>query len=197
MKRMRIGYALLTAGLLVAPLAAQDKPAAASSESAAAAAYRVQVVISEYDGANKVSSMPYTIPVAQMTGDGRARGSMRVGTRVPVSTSSKSGESAIQYMDVGTNLDVLVKRGDGERLAVELTLERSWLYVRDQTKEGKSEGRPWVPGDPAPSLVPLNHQFRANVEFLLRDGRASETTVATDPDTGHAMKVDVLLTVLK
>ena len=196
MRTMRILFVLLSAALPALPALAQEKPATASSESAAAGAYRVQVVISEYEGANKVSSMPYTIPVAQMTGDGRARGSMRVGTRVPVSTSSKSGESAIQYMDVGTNLDVQVKRGDGERFAVEVTLERSWLYVRE-TKDGKAEGRPWVPGDPAPSLVPLNHQFRANVAFLLRDGRAAETTVATDPDTGHVIKVDVLLSALK
>jgi hypothetical protein len=191
-------FVLLSAFLLAAPVPAQDKPVAATfSDSTAAAAYRIQVVISEYDGANKVSSLPYTIPVAHTGTEPRSQGSLRVGIRVPVATSSKSGENAIQYVDVGTNLDVRVKRGDTDRYAVELTLERSWLYVREQTKDGKVEGRPWVAGDPAPSLSPLNHQFRANVEFLLRDGRASETTVATDPDTGRVLKVDVLLTVLK
>jgi hypothetical protein len=197
MKMSRMLFVILTAVLLALPLTAQEKSGVqTSSDSATVAAYRVQVVISEYEGASKVSSLPYTIPVAQ-SHDLNGRGSLRLGIRVPINSSSKTGESSIQYMDVGTNLDVRVKRGDAESYALELTLERSWLYVREQTKEGKVEGRPWVPGDPAPDRAPLNHQFRANVEFLLRDGRASETTVATDPDTGHLLKVDVLLTVLK
>jgi hypothetical protein len=180
----------LCAAYLAAPVYAQDKPAPVP------VGYRIQVVVSEYDGTNKVSSMPYAIPVAEIPGESRTSGSMRVGIRVPVNATTKSGESAVQYMDIGTNLDVRVKRADADRYAVELTLERAWLYVRE-SKDGKAEGRPWAPGDPAPSGAPLNHQFRANVTFLLRDGKASETTVATDPDTGHVVKVDVLLTVLK
>lgn len=200
MKRMLMLMVILTAGLLVPSMRAQEKPSAPAPDSApVVTAYRVQVVISEYDGATKLSSLPYTIPVAQMGDPGMrdSRGSLRVGIRVPISSSSKTGESVIQYMDVGTNLDVRVKRADSERYGVELTLDRSWLYVRDQNKEGKAEGRPWVPGDPVPSLSPLDHQFRANVEFLLHDGRASETALATDPVTGRVLKVDVLLTVLK
>jgi len=201
MKKMRMLMLILTAVLLAPALPAQEKPGApaATDSVPAVTAYRVQVVISEYDGANKLSSLPYTIPVAQIGDPGArdSRGSLRVGIRVPISSSSKTGESVIQYMDVGTNLDVRVKRADSERYGVELTLDRSWLYVRDQNKEGKVEGRPWVPGDPVPSLSPLDHQFRANVEFLLRDGHASETALATDPVTGRVLKVDVLLTVLK
>src|SRR5208282_4897506 len=127
MRISRILFVLLTAALLAWPLAAQEKSGAQTSTDSAAAAYRVQVVISEYDGANKISSLPYTIPVAQIGDPGArdSRGSLRVGIRVPLSTSSKSGENAIQYMDVGTNLDVRVRRGDAERYGVELTLERS------------------------------------------------------------------------
>jgi hypothetical protein len=201
MTKTRLMIGIMTAVLLLTPVRAQEKPGApAASDSApAAAAFRIQVVISEYDGATKLSSLPYTIPVAQMGDPGArdSRGSLRVGIRVPVSSSSKTGESVINYMDVGTNLDLRVKRVDAERYGVELTLERSWLYVRDQNKEGKVEGRPWIPGDPAPSLSPLDHQFRGNMAFLLRDGRASETALATDPVTGRVLKVDVLLTVLK
>jgi hypothetical protein len=190
MKAMRILFVLLSAAALALPVLAQDKPAPEP-----AVAYRVQVVLSEFDGANKVSSLPYTIPTTAINGD--ARSSLRVGIRVPVNTSTKTGETAITYTDVGTNLDVHVKRSDSERYAVDLTLDRSWLYVRDANKDGKVEGRPWVTGDPVPSLAPLNHQFRTNVAFLLRDGHPSETAVATDPVTGHVMKVDVTLSVVK
>ncbi|HTQ87475.1 MAG TPA: hypothetical protein VMI93_14750 [Candidatus Solibacter sp.] len=195
MKFSRMVAMLAAAALLSAPAGAQQK----SSEAAAAApnAYRVQVVISEFDGAAKLSSLPYTIPVAELTGESRTVGSVRVGIRVPVSTSSKSGENSIQYVDVGSNLDVRVKRGNPEHYELELTLERSWLYVRDQNKDGKTEGRQWAPGDPAPSLAPLLHHFRTVMEFALRDGRPGETAVTTDPVTGHVLKVDVVLTVLK
>lgn len=189
MKLTKMIAVLAAAAFLSAPLWAQQK-------SGDAAAYRVQVVVSEYDGATKLSSLPYSIPVAQ-TGDPAIRGSVRVGIRVPLNTSSKSGENSIQYADVGTNLDVRLVAKDADRFELEVTLERSWLYVREQNKEGKVEGRQWVPGDPAPSLAPLLHHFRANLEFLLRDGRSGDTAVITDPVTGHILKVDALVTVLK
>lgn len=191
MKIARIVLMPLVAALLAMPAAAQEK-----SPAPPATAYRIQVIVSEYDGANKVSSLPYTIPVAEMPGESRTSGSMRVGIRVPFNTTAKTGEPSLQYVDIGTNLDVRVKHADADRYALELTLERSWLYVRD-SKDGKADGRAWAPGDPAPSLAPLSHQFRTSVQFLVRDGKPSETTVATDPDTGHVVKVEVLLTVLK
>jgi len=122
---------------------------------------------------------------------------VRVGLRVPVTGSGKSGESSIQYMEVGTMLDVGVTRVDAELYHLELTLDRSSLYVREQNKGGKVEGRAWAPGDPAPSLAPVNQDFRTNMEYLLRDGQKGETAAVTDPVTGHVFRVDVQLTMLK
>ena len=194
MKLWKLMSLAMALGLLATSSSAQQK---AGESSAASSAYRVQVVISEFDGATKLSSLPYTIPVATMTGDVRTVGSVRVGIRVPVSTNAKSGENSIQYADVGTNLDVRVKPKDADHYELELTLERSWLYVRDQSKDGKPEGRQWAPGDPVPSLAPLLHHFRTVAEFVLRDGHPGETAVTTDPVTGHVLKVDVQLNVLK
>jgi hypothetical protein len=197
MNRKGILVAAVTLFLALFPARAQEKPSTSTAAEGTAAAFRIQVVLTEYDGEKKVSSLPYSVPVALQPGEKRAVGSVRVGIRVPVATSTKTGESGIQYMDVGTNLDVRMRGADAERYPVELTIERSWLYVRDQSRDGKTEGRSWVPGDPAPSSTPLNHQFRVMVEFLLRDGRSAETTIATDPITGHVYKVDAQLTVLK
>src|SRR5271155_4386151 len=127
MKLTRIIAVLAAAALLSVPSRAQQKSGDAPA-APAPNAYRVQVVVSEFDGNTKLSSLPYTIPVAMMTGDVRTMGSVRVGIRVPVSTSSKSGENSIQYVDVGSNLDVRVKSRDADRFELELTLERSWLY---------------------------------------------------------------------
>jgi len=194
MKLTRLFLALAATLLLAAPSRAQQKPADAITD--AAIAYRVQVVIAEYDGATKISSLPYTIPVAA-SGDPRAQGSLRVGIRVPINAATKSGESGVQYMDVGTNLDIRVKHVDAERYELELTIERSSLYVREENKEGKVEGRAWMPGDPVPGLAPVNQQLRFNEKLLLRDGRPGETASITDPVTGHVLKVDAVLTVLK
>jgi len=194
--RLRRVIPLMAAAVLLAATArAQQKPGEVAAESATA--YRVQVVISEYDGATKIGSLPYIIPVAVRGNEPFAQGSVRVGIRIPVNTSTKSGESAVQYMDVGTNLDVRVKRGDAERYELELTLERSSLYVRQENKEGKVEGRAWTPGDTAPGSPPVDQTFRVNMQFLLRDGRSGETAAITDPVTGHVFKVDATLTVLK
>ena len=190
MKLTRTLLMLAAAVLLCGAAQAQQKP----DDSAAC---RVQVVISEYDGATKISSLPYTIPILPVGSDPRSYGSVRVGIRVPTGATGKSGESSIQYADIGTNLDVRLKPRDAERYELELTLERSWLYQRGQDNQGKPEGRPWVPGDPAPSLAPLIHHFRANMEFLIRDGKPSEPASITDPVTGHVMKVEAMLTVLK
>jgi len=194
MKLTKLVLAIAAAVAFAAPSRAQQRPADAATDSAIA--YRVQVVIAEYDGATKISSLPYSVPVA-VSGDPRAQGSLRVGIRVPINASTKSGESAVQYMDIGTNLDIRVKHVDTERYELELTIERSSLYVREENKEGKVEGRAWVPGDPVPGLAPVNQQLRFNEKLLLRDGRPGETASITDPVTGHVLKVDALLTVLK
>jgi len=196
MKTMRMNFALALALALSPALGAQEKPAA-NAAGDSATAYRVQVVLGEYDGANKIASLPYTIPVAHAAGESRAAGNLRMGIRVPVPVAPKTTESAVQYVDVGTNLDVRVRRAEGERYAVDLTFERSSLYVRDKDKDGNVQGRAWAPGDPAPGNPPLIQTFRGNVQFLLHDGRAAETTAASDPVTGHVFKVEVVLSVLK
>jgi len=194
MKLTRLVLAIAAAVAFASPSRAQQRPADAAPDSAIA--YRVQVVIAEYDGATKISSLPYSVPVS-VSGDPRAQGSLRVGIRVPINASTKSGESAVQYMDIGTNLDIRVKHVDTERFELELTIERSSLYVREENKEGKVEGRAWAPGDPVPGLAPVNQQLRFNEKLLLRDGRPGETASITDPVTGHVLKVDAVLTVLK
>lgn len=207
MRITRVSLAVLLALLLLPCGRAQEKPAAEASnkESASAkesatppGAFRVQVILTEFDGANKLSSLPYMIPVATSMFDPRSLGSLRVGIRIPVEvTGSKTGENSIQYIDIGSNIDVRVKRADTDRYTLELTIDRSSLYVREQSKDGKPEARQWAPGDPSPGPLPLVHEFRCNVAFIVRDGHAAEATLATDPITGHTMKAEVTLSVLK
>ena len=199
MKTRRIVLAALLALLAWSSAQAQEKPNAGSASAdttAVAASVRIQVVLTEYDGTKKIASLPYVLPYA-VTDErsGRGSASLRVGVRVPIAAvSSKTGENTIQYTDIGTNIDARAKHLDGDRYAVELTVERSSLYSRAENKEGKTEGKEWTPGDPAPGSQPLVRQFRGNVTILVHDGHGAEATVATDPLTGHSLKVEVLLT---
>ncbi|HMD31478.1 MAG TPA: hypothetical protein VKG84_06185, partial [Candidatus Acidoferrales bacterium] len=106
MKKIRMLLVLLAAAVVLPVARAQEKAPQTPSESATA--YRVQVVLSEFDGTNKLSSMPYTIPIAQMAGEPRTQGSLRVGIRVPVNSSAKGAENSFQYVDIGMNLEVRV-----------------------------------------------------------------------------------------
>jgi hypothetical protein len=191
--------------LFVAPAAkAQDKPATETHAPEAIVPAKLQIVLTEYDGTKKISSMPYTIPlVLQGTA---LTSSVRMGVRVPVNTTtSKAGESSLTYVDVGTNIDVsdidyrmnhvLATPG---RFSVELRIDRSSLYVPSRDKDGHIDGgKDWTAGEPPPGNEPMIRQFRGNVTLLLRDGQESEATVATDPLTGRVLKVGATLNVLK
>ena len=179
--------------LFMAPAAkSQDKPAA---ETTSPVSVKLQVILSEYDGQKKISTLPYTIP-AVLT-DKFSSTSVRVGVRVPVSTSSKSGESSVTYIDIGTNIDCRANRVADGRFNVDLKIDRSSLYVAFRDKDGNIQGKEWVSGDRPPSDQPMIQQFRGDVGLLLRDGQGSETTVATDPVTGRVLKVEAVLNVLK
>jgi hypothetical protein len=188
--------------LIAAPAAkAQDKTAAPEVIVPA----KLQIVLTEYDGTKKISSMPYSISLI-LTDRSPQSSSLRMGVRVPVNTtSSKTGESSLTYVDVGTNIDVgnieyRMKHdfaSDG-RIGVELKIDRSSLYVPSRDKDGHIDGgKDWTTGEPPPGNEPMIRQFRGDVTLFLRDGQQSEATVATDPLTGRVLKVEAALTVLK
>jgi hypothetical protein len=171
---------------------AQDKPA---TETPATVSAKLQVVLTEYDGTKKISSLPYTIPFVLT--DKFSSSSLRVGVRVPVNANSKAGESSLTYIDVGTNIDCRTNRVADGRFNVDLKIDRSSLYVGFQDKDGTVQGKEWISGERPPGNEPMIRQFRGDVGLLLRDGQESEATVATDPLTGRVLKIEVVLNVLK
>lgn len=168
-----------------------------TSEAAILRSLRVHVVLSEFNGKDKLSSMPYDIPlsVEQNAGAPSAStswNSIRIGVQVPVPTKG-GGESSL---DIGTNIDCKLSGMRDGQFILGLTIERSSMHVME-LKEGKSQGKDWAEGDPLPTSYPVLRKFRANVTALLRDGQTQESTVATDPITGNVLRVEVTLNVLK
>ncbi len=203
---MKISQSLLVCVLLVfcAPLLvsaqgtkAPDAPENSTTEPPTPV--KLQVVLSEYDGTKKIANLSYTIPLlVPGLKPGGAYSTLRIGVKVPVTTAdSKTGQSQITYIDVGTSIDARVAHADDGKYQADLKVDRSSLYVTARDQDGKVVGKEWSDGEPPPSNQPFVRQYRGDVAMLLREGQPSEGTVATDPLTGHVFKVEVTLTAVK
>jgi hypothetical protein len=195
MKKIVLAVSLAVVVLVVPRLLAQDKEKPAGDPKPAQAEkiitpLRVQVVFTEFDGDKRVSSLPYTLLVN--ADDGGSVAALRMGLRVPIETSSNAGVKQIQYQDVGTNIDGFANRTDGDRFRLKLSVEKSSVYL-----PGTSQKPAAVGGNEISSAQPIVQLFRTQVNLLIRDGQAIQSTVATDPVTGHVTKVDVTLNVIK
>ncbi len=189
---MNMRWVLIAAIFVVSvtpSLHAQDKPKEqprATQATAPETDFRIQVVLSEFDGSKKISSLPYMIRTTSLIAK------LRTGARIPVVTT-KGGDSSFQYLDIGTNIDCSVRPSDDGKYSLDFVVERSSVYFPGA---GNTK-REWSPGDPVPPEDPLILSFRSDFRMLLRDGQTEEGTTMTDPLTGHVIKVEVTLNVVK
>jgi hypothetical protein len=138
---------------------------------------RVQVVLSEYDGEKKVSSLPHSFTVNADERRARPGSLIRNGVRVPVITA----KDQYTYVDIGTNVDCSATLQEDGRYKLQMTLDRSSIS----------------PETPAGSSNPVIRQFRVDLNPVLKDGQTVESVASTDPLTGHVYHVTVTLNALK
>jgi hypothetical protein len=195
---MKLFRRLATASLAVLLFAglapAQEKPA---NQANRVIPLKVEIVLSEYDGAKIISSLPYTIavnsrPLQSPTLDWTH---LRLGVRVPVVTSARPSSSGaivntqFQYMDVGTNIDCSALSLPDGSYQLNITTERSSVFTAGTVKET---------GDlHVSNIAPIIRNFRASNTLILRNGQTDESTIATDPVSGHTIRVSVTLHVVK
>jgi hypothetical protein len=148
---------------------------------------KVTVVFYEYDGEKKLSTLPYVL-LLKADENSHYVGKVRIGVKVPIWTGGK--ESAIQYQDVGSNLDCYAQAAEDGKYMLDLSLERASMYPNSSEYPAASKL------DEQPHQ-PLFRQFRANLAVQLRDGQSTQNTIATDPLNGHVVKVEVTLNVVK
>jgi hypothetical protein len=150
---------------------------------------KVTVTFSEYDGDKKVSSLPYAL-FLKADESSRFVGRVRMGVRVPIWIGGK--DSAIQYQDIGSNLDCSAQAAEDGKYMLDLSLERSSIYPGSSGKEEYPAA-----SKPDEQHQPLVRNFRANLALMLHDGQTTQNTIATDPLNGHTVKVEVTLNVVK
>jgi len=168
-------------------LLAQDKPK--PDVKGPAATLKLQVTIVEHEGEKKVTSLPYTFFLR--AGDGGPASpwtKLRTGSRVPVYT----GKDAMQYVDVGTNIDARGFTAEAGYFDITLNLERSWV-------EGEVVVHTAKEGDIAAGTFkePVIRQFKTELTLPMRDGQTTETTQAADPGSGRILSLTVTMNVVK
>jgi hypothetical protein len=195
MKKTVLAVSLAILVLVVPRLLAQDKEKSGGEAKSAqtektVTPLRVQVVFTEFEGDKKIGNLPYSFLVN--ADDRGSPAAVRMGLRVPIEISSNTGVKQFQYQDVGTNIDGRAAKADDGRFFLSLSVERSSVYLPG------TEGKPAaVGGSEISSAQPIVQQFRTQVNLLIRDGQTIQSTVATDPVTGHVTKVDVTLNAIK
>ncbi len=195
MKKTVLAVSLAILVLVVPRLLAQDKEksggeAKSTQTEKAVTPLRVQVVFTEFEGDKKIGNLPYTFLVN--ADDRGSQAAVRMGLRVPIETSSNTGVKQFQYQDVGTNIDGRAAKADDGRFFLSLSVERSSVYLPGTAGKPAAVG-----GSEISSAQPIVQQFRTQVNLLIRDGQTIQSTVATDPVTGHVTKVDVTLNAIK
>jgi hypothetical protein len=195
MKKTVLAVSLAILVLVVPRLLAQEKEKSGGEAKSAqtektVTPLRVQVVFSEFEGEKKIGNLPYTFLVN--ADDRGSPAAVRMGLRVPIETSSNTGVKQFQYQDVGTNIDGRAARAEDGRFFLSLSVERSSVYLPGTAGKPAAVG-----GSEISSAQPIVQQFRTQVNLLIRDGQTIQSTVATDPVTGHVTKVDVTLNAIK
>jgi hypothetical protein len=143
---------------------------------------KVRVVLSKLKDDKLTASLPYTLPC---NAEDRLS-NLRMGIELPVLVTSKEGQPAYQYRNVGTNIDCRATALDDGRFRLEMTVEHSAIH----TAQGESS-RAAMEG------TPVFRTFRTAFVPLLRSGESLQYTTATDPVSGEVVKIDVTLTAMK
>ena len=182
---------LAVSGLLLAcPLVRAQEKANTSEKPKPSIPVRLTLVLTEFDGEKKVSSLPYVILLnSDPSGHVSYSSFMRIGVRVPVAGTGKEGQST--FVDVGSNIDSGVQAEEDGRFTVRLNFERSSLYFQGRGDEKgvlktAETGQPYIPTIRAQSLL-----------VTVKDGQNLEVLTATDPMNGHVFRLSLTLNVQK
>lgn len=194
MKKSLFAVVFASLVLLAPSLRAQEKSQEKSAEKPKAderakinIPVKIQLTFTEMEGDKKVSSMPYSFIAVATDVNGRYEGtSIRNGVRIPVEIDSK--DAKVTYLDVGSNVDCRTVVDDEGRFHLSVVFERSALY------SGGGEEKKDISH---PEGAPVIRSFRANENFILREGQTSESVLSTDPFTGHVLRVSVTINVIK
>jgi len=158
----------------------------------------LQVVIARYQGEKRISSLPYVLSM-KSTNISRGGASLRLGSRVPVrrevSTPAADGKpaattNAVNYENVGTNIDAGASALEDGRYEVTLTISESSVIT--DTKQASD-----LRGASGMGEYPVFRSYQSTNTLFVKDGQTAQFTAASDRVSGEVVRVEVKLTVVK
>jgi hypothetical protein len=184
-------FAFTLPGIAAQEKGKSDEPAKTSGSEKPVTPLRVQVIFNEYNGDKKVSSLPYTLLV---NADDRGPvAAIHMGLRVPIPSGSGGTIKQYQYQALGTNLDGRAEKMEEGRFMLKLNVVHNSVYTPSPTEKAAPVGG----SELSVEAPPVIQEFSSQVNLLIHDGQTIQSTVATDPVTGHVLKVDVTMNVIK
>ena len=139
--------------------------------------YRLDFALDELESGKKINTRHYS-----MTLTAGATNEMKIGTRVPVSTTS-GASTQYQYLDVGTSIWANL-REVGDDLQLEVRSDVSNLDLSS-------------PRDRDLAPAPIVRQIQLNGKTLLVIGKAITLAAVDDPNSTHAFQLDVIATPMR
>jgi len=184
-----VALAIMATVGMASPARAQEKQAASQEARKSETTLKVTVVVTELDGAKKLSSLPYTFFVNVDDTGHHPTSSVRMGLRVPVATSANQ----FQYMDIGTNLDCAASSTVDSRYKLALSVDRTALAL----SEDKKSPALGVEGVTISATNPIVQHFSSSYNLMIRDGQTVEATSTSDPISGHVLQISVTVNAVK
>lgn len=146
--------------------------------------YRLDFVIKEVDDGKVINSRSYSMVVEASDRLGWGKGVVKSGNRVPVATGSKDGNTQIQYIDLGANIDASLATLDNGGLILNSSIEISAVAGNE------SQSSPSLPD-------PVIRQMRAEVSSEVIPGKANQIAALDDTVSKHHFIIEVTPTKLK
>ena len=135
--------------------------------------YKVSFLIYEVEDGKKINERTYSFPVTTIDGNPRDS-SVKVGTRVPVTT----GEKQVQYLDVGLSIECdLVEQAD--KFVVHGNIDMSSFALPEQGADPRSGGNPVL------------RNVKQNFHALLAPGKPTPVTSLDDINSKKRLQVDI------
>ncbi|MGP8247034.1 MAG: hypothetical protein ACLQVN_21265 [Bryobacteraceae bacterium] len=173
---MRYAHAVLASAMLLLPslpLFAQDK------KPPDRATYKVEFDLRDGGQAAAGAGRHYSMIL-----EGEARGTFRVGNRVPVATQSQNADNAapastqFQYLDVGVTISCSVREAEAGKLGMRANFDISSVLPRDLSVD--------TPAAAGPAIG----QLKIEVETLVSPGKPTVVASVDDPVTKRKFDVE-------
>jgi len=174
MKRITHGITHFT--LITLCLISMCTAATAQDKKPSLGFYKLEFSIYEVQDGKRVNPHNFVLML-----DNDRNGSIHIGNKVPITTSTKEGAPSIQYMDVGISISAQLRETD-TGLMLRSTVDVSSFAIPEQDLHGSN---------------PLLRSVRADATTVLELGKPTLLNSIDDVSSNKRMQIEVTVTKIK